>query len=188
MPNVSYHRGKEIQYLQQVQHLRRLSSSDHDSNPSPGFLEKTFEPIMTFFDLRSSNSSEKASTLEQRRHVRRPHPDNDDLRSLGSYTRPKPIPKNDKIVEELKNSMISRSTAAANFTPTRNRWLSTLRTPKPVDMTGHDESRRNSSAKVANPPDMVMSTQFSLNNASVTIPPSRCTYHHNLEANGYRGV
>ena len=92
----------ELEYLQQVQHLRGLSSSDHDSNPPPGLLEKTFEPAMTFFDLISSDSSKKASTQEQRRHVQRPHPNDDDLWSLGSYTRPKTIPKKDNIVDELK--------------------------------------------------------------------------------------
>ena len=84
---------KEIEYLQQVQHLRGLSSSDHNSNPPPSLLGKTFEHTMTFFDLRSSDSSERVSTPEQRRHVRRPHPDDDDLRSLGSYTSTKRIPK-----------------------------------------------------------------------------------------------
>ena len=84
---------KELEYLQQVQQLRGLSSSDHDSNPPLGLLEKTVEPVMTFFDLWSSDSSEQTSTPEQRRNVRHPHPDDDDLRSLDSYTRLKPIPK-----------------------------------------------------------------------------------------------
>ena len=86
---------KELEYLQQVQQLRGLSSS----NPPPGLLEKTVEPTVTFFDLRSSDSSEKASTQKQRRHVRRPHPDDDDLWSLRSYTRPN---KEMKLQLELK--------------------------------------------------------------------------------------
>jgi len=58
---------------------------------------------MTFFDLRSSDRFERASIPEHRRHIRRPHPDDDDLRSLGSYTRTnRRIPRKDNIVEELK--------------------------------------------------------------------------------------
>ena len=57
---------------------------------------------MTFYDARSSDSSDPPLTPEQRVRVRRPNPDDDDLRSLGSYTRPKPIPKEDKLVEEMK--------------------------------------------------------------------------------------
>ena len=62
---------------------------------------------MTFNDLlylrrRSSDSSDPSSTPEQRRKIRRPTPDEDDISSLGSYTRTKPIPKKDKKVEELK--------------------------------------------------------------------------------------
>jgi len=57
---------------------------------------------MTFYDIRSSYSSDTPSTPEQRQRVRRPKPDDDDLRSLGSYTRPKPIPKKNKLVEEMK--------------------------------------------------------------------------------------
>jgi len=83
---------KEVEYLQQVQKLRGLSNSEHDSNPPPGLLNKP-EPVMTFYDARSSDSSDPPSTPEQRVRVRRPNPDDDDLRSLGSYTRPKPIPK-----------------------------------------------------------------------------------------------
>jgi hypothetical protein len=60
---------KELEYQQQVQHLRGLSSSAHDSNPPPGLLEITVDTVLTFFDLRSSDSSEQASTPEQRRHV-----------------------------------------------------------------------------------------------------------------------
>ena len=51
---------------------------------------------------RSSDSSDPPSTPEQHRKIRRPSPYNDDLNSLGSYTRTKPIPKKDKKVEELK--------------------------------------------------------------------------------------
>ena len=101
-PSLTLYRPERLEYLQQVQQLRGISSSDHDSNPPPGSLEKPVEPIMTFFDLRSSDSSEQASTPEQRRHVRRPHLDDDDLWSLGSYTRSKPIPQKDKLVEEMK--------------------------------------------------------------------------------------
>ena len=54
---------------------------------------------MTFFDLRSSDSSEEASKPEQRRHV---HSDDDVVWSSGSYIRPQPIPKKDKLVEEMK--------------------------------------------------------------------------------------
>jgi len=57
---------------------------------------------MTFYDVGSSNSSDPPSTPEQRRKIRRPTPDEDDVSSLGSYTRTKPIPKKDKKVEELK--------------------------------------------------------------------------------------
>ena len=57
---------------------------------------------MTFYDVRSSDLSNRASTLEQRPKIRRPNPDNDDYSSLGSYTRTKPIPKKDKKFEELK--------------------------------------------------------------------------------------
>ena len=57
---------------------------------------------MTFYDARSSDSSDPPLTPEQRVRVRQSNPDDDDLRSLGSYTRPKPIPKKDKLVEELK--------------------------------------------------------------------------------------
>ena len=31
---------KELEYLQQVQQIRGLSSSEHDSNPPPGLLDK----------------------------------------------------------------------------------------------------------------------------------------------------
>ena len=54
---------------------------------------------MTFYDVRSSDPP---STPEQRRKIRRPTPDEDDISSLGSYSRTKPIPKKDKKVEELK--------------------------------------------------------------------------------------
>jgi len=57
---------------------------------------------MTFYDARSSDSSDPPLTPEQRVRVRRPNPDDDDLRSLCSYTRPKPIPNKDKLVEEMK--------------------------------------------------------------------------------------
>ena len=56
---------------------------------------------MTFYDVRSSDSSETATTPEQRRKIRSPTPDNDDWSSWGSYTRTKPIPKKDKKVVEL---------------------------------------------------------------------------------------
>ena len=83
---------RELEYVQQVQKLRGLSNSEHDSNPPPGLLYKP-EPVMTFYDARSSDSSDPPSTPEQRVRVRRQNPEDDDLRSLGSYTRPKPIPK-----------------------------------------------------------------------------------------------
>ena len=65
---------------------------DADPNPPPGRLEKYYSPQMTIFDLRSADSSERASILEQRRKVRRPNPNDDNVSSLGSYTRAKPIP------------------------------------------------------------------------------------------------
>ena len=92
---------KELEYLQQVQKLRGLSSSEKDSNPPTGLLNVP-EPVMTFYDARSSDSSDPPSTPEQRTRLKRPKPDDDDLRSRGSYTKPKPIPKKDKLVEELK--------------------------------------------------------------------------------------
>ena len=177
---------------------------------------------MTFFDLRSSDSSEEASKPEQRRHV---HSDDDVVWSSGSYIRPQPIPKKDKLVEEMKlqhefeikalrtemermrseqrrlkddvncvrthsstskpsrrlqirgKGVAQRSIPAEIFysLPPRHTSLhpdpltiSDSRTPKPADTTGHDEFRRNRSAGVANPTDMVTSTRFPLNNASVT--------------------
>jgi hypothetical protein len=51
------------------------------------------------------DSSDPPSTPEQRRKIRRPTPDEDDMSSLGSYTRTKPVPKKDKKnkkVEEFK--------------------------------------------------------------------------------------
>jgi hypothetical protein len=57
---------------------------------------------MTFYDARSSDSSDPPSTPEQRTRIKRPKPDDDDLRSLGSYTKTKPIPKKDKVIEELR--------------------------------------------------------------------------------------
>ena len=53
------------------------------------------------FDLRSSHISERYSTPEKRRELRRTHPDDDDLRSLGSLTRHKLIPKIDSEVDRL---------------------------------------------------------------------------------------
>ena len=75
--------------------------TEHDSDRPQGLVNKP-EPVMTFYDARLSDSSDPPSTPEQRVRVRRPNPDNNDLRSLGSYTRPKPIPKKDKLVEEMK--------------------------------------------------------------------------------------
>ena len=57
---------------------------------------------MTFFDLPSLDSSDRASTPKQRRRVRLPNPDDENLHSLDSYTKTKHIPKKDKKVEELK--------------------------------------------------------------------------------------
>ena len=57
---------------------------------------------MIFYDVRSSDSSDPPSTPEQRWKIRRPTPDEDEISSLGSYTRTKPIPKKDRKVEELK--------------------------------------------------------------------------------------
>jgi hypothetical protein len=91
---------KEQQYLLQVQQIRGLSTSEHDSNPPEGLLNNP-EPVFHMYDARSSDSSDPPSTPEQRTRLKRPKPDDDDLRSLGSYTKPKPIPKKDKIVEEL---------------------------------------------------------------------------------------
>ena len=36
---------KELEYFQQVQQIRGLSSSEHNSNPPPGLLEKPAEPV-----------------------------------------------------------------------------------------------------------------------------------------------
>ena len=85
----------------QVQKIRGLSNSENDSNPPPGLLNNP-EPVMTFYDARSSDSSDPPSTPEQRTRLKRPKPDDDDLRSRGSYIKPKPIPKKDKLLEELK--------------------------------------------------------------------------------------
>ena len=68
---------------------------------------------MTFYDVISSDSSETATTPEQRRKIRSPTPDNDDLSSLGSYTRTKPIPNKNKKVEEL----LSEESAARRAMP-----------------------------------------------------------------------
>ena len=54
---------KKLEYFQQVQKLRGLSSSDNDSNPPPGLLTEP-EPVMTFDDARSSDSSDPPSTPE----------------------------------------------------------------------------------------------------------------------------
>ena len=77
MPNITHHYEKELEYLQQVQQIRGVSSSEHDSNPPPG-LVNNLEPVMTFYDMRSSDSSDPPSTPEQRMRVRRPNPDDDD--------------------------------------------------------------------------------------------------------------
>ena len=57
---------------------------------------------MTFYDARSSDSSDSPSTPEQRTRIKRTKSDDDGLCSLGSYTEPKPITKKDKVVEELR--------------------------------------------------------------------------------------
>ena len=68
--------------------------------------KRNYEPTMTFFDFRLSESSGKAppdphngTTPEK---VQRLTHDDDDFLSLGSYTGTKLIPKKDKIVKELK--------------------------------------------------------------------------------------
>ena len=43
--HASLKRERELEYVQQVQKLRGLSNSEHDSNPPPGLLNKP-EPIM----------------------------------------------------------------------------------------------------------------------------------------------
>jgi hypothetical protein len=47
---------KEQEYLLQVQQIRGLSTSENDSNPPQGILNVP-EPVMTFYDARSSDSS-----------------------------------------------------------------------------------------------------------------------------------
>ena len=91
---------KELEYTKQVEALRGSSCSERDSNPTPSLLNENYEPTMTFFDLRLSDSSNRALTPEKRR--KGPTPDDYDLHSLGSYTRTKPVPNKDKKVEELK--------------------------------------------------------------------------------------
>jgi hypothetical protein len=93
---------KEQQYLLQVQEIRGLSTSEHESNPPQGLLNNP-EPVLQFYDARSSDSSDPPSTPEQRTRLKRPKPDDDDLRSLGSYNKPtKPISKKDRKIEELR--------------------------------------------------------------------------------------
>ena len=75
-----------------------MTHPDFDPNLPPGWLE-SYSPKMTFFDLRSSD---RASTPEQRRKIRRHNPNDGDVLIMGSYTRTKPIPKKDKKVEGLK--------------------------------------------------------------------------------------
>jgi hypothetical protein len=87
--------------LLQVQQIRGLSTSEHDSNPPEGLLNNP-EPVFQMYDARSSDSSDPPSTPEQRTRLKRPKPDDDDLISLGSYNKPKPISKKDKAVEELR--------------------------------------------------------------------------------------
>ena len=70
----------------------------------PTRVRKNYSPNMTFYDVRTSDSSDSfdpPSTTEQSRKIRRPSPDEDDISSLGSYTITKPIPKMDKTVDEL---------------------------------------------------------------------------------------
>ena len=67
--------------------------------PKPGLLKVTDEPIMPIFDLRSLNTSDRASTPNDAGTF---DPDDDDLQSLGSYAQIRPIPKMDKKVEQPK--------------------------------------------------------------------------------------
>ena len=53
---------KELEYLQQVQQIRGLPSSEHDSNPPPGLLDKP-EPVMSPYG-------------RQKARIRRRHPNN----------------------------------------------------------------------------------------------------------------
>ena len=71
---------KEQEYLLQVQKTRGLSASENDSNPPQDLLNNP-EPVMTLYDARSSDSSDPPSTPEQRTRLKRPKPDDDDLRS-----------------------------------------------------------------------------------------------------------
>ena len=84
------------------QHVKNLrTTTQPDLKPLPR-SQKNYSSQMTFYDVRSFDSSDRASTSEQHRKIRRPNTDNDDLSGLGSYTRTKPIPKKVKKVEDLK--------------------------------------------------------------------------------------
>jgi len=83
---------KDSAFIQHVEMLRETTHPDSDHKPLPG-LQDNYSPQLTFFDLRSSDSSNRASTPVQPRKIQRSNPDNDDLSSLGSYTRTKLIPK-----------------------------------------------------------------------------------------------
>ena len=81
---------KEGEYMEHINSIHGLSTSGSEATDPKQLLTDVEEPYM--FDLRSSHTSERDSTPERRRELRRPHPDDDDLRSLGSLTRPKLIP------------------------------------------------------------------------------------------------
>ena len=84
-----------------MKNLKVTTKPDSDQKSLPGSVNN-YSPHITFYDVRSSDSSKTATIPEQRRKIRHPTPNNDVLSSLGSYTRTKPIPKKDKLVEELK--------------------------------------------------------------------------------------
>ena len=80
---------RDLEIVQQVEKLQRLS---HPNPPPDLGLRQTLLTPNYFFDLRSSDSFEQTSTLNQGQKVRLPNPDHNDVSSQG-YTRAKPIPK-----------------------------------------------------------------------------------------------
>ena len=60
---------KDLVFIQQVEKLREITHSDSEQKPLSG-LQENYSPQLTFFDLRSSDSSDMASTPEQHRKIR----------------------------------------------------------------------------------------------------------------------
>ena len=78
-------REKELELSQHVANLKATPQPESDNKSLPEIV-KNYSPNMTFYDVRSSDSSDPPSTPEQRRKIGRPTPEEEDKRSIG-YTR-----------------------------------------------------------------------------------------------------